>query len=351
MKHLQTILESNSLTHFLIAFGVGVITFAVLVGLRHFVSTKGRQIALRTTTYWDNLLVDAASSTKIFVLAILSTLLGLLTLSMSSEVQRFLIHTIIVVLLCQFGAFVSKNISSWLAHKTAGSVILEGDPGSHNYAIISFILRLVLWIVVVLLVLDNLGINITALVASLGIGGIAIALATQNILGDLFASLSIALDKPFLVGDTIVVDNLSGTVRHIGLKTTRITSSSGEELVVSNADLLKSRIRNYRKMEARRAVFTLSIALETPPEKLKKIPDIIREILDPIDMVRLNHVYFSKIGLFCLDFEVSYFVNVADYAVYIRAQETLNLAVMERFAREDIRFAVLPPPLHINNSK
>ena len=350
MKHLQTILQTNTLPHFLMAFFVCVATFAVLAGLRHFVSTRVHHTAVRTATYWDDILVEAVSSTKTLVLAVFSLLLGLLTLDMSSEARLILIRAIIVVLLCQFGMSASKGISSWITHKKANQHPSENGPISTNYAIISFILRLTLWIIIILLVLDNLGVNITALVASLGIGGIAIALAIQNILGDLFASLSIALDKPFQMGDFIAVDSLSGTIRHIGLKTTRITSITGEELVISNADLLKSRIRNYRKMETRRIVFTLGVAPDTPPEKLKQLPDIIREIFDLIDTTRLDFVYFSKIERSSLVFEIAYYVNVADYSVYIKAQETFNLAVTKRFAEEKIQFA-FSPILSLNKSE
>jgi Small-conductance mechanosensitive channel len=270
---------------------------------------------------------------------------------MTDELHLAVRHITVIVFLWQIGVSVSRGISAWIAYRIRTQHEPGGESDSSNYAIISFVLRLTLWIIVILLVLDNLGVNVTTLVASLGIGGVAIALAVQNILGDLFASLSIALDKPFLVGDFIVVNDLSGTIKNIGLKTTRLTSITGEEVVISNADLLKSRIHNYKKMEMRRIVYTLGVTFDTPTDRLKKIPDMIHEIFSQIPMVRLDRVHFSKIGQSSLDFEIVYYVTVADYSIYVEAQQALNLAVMERFAREGIDFAFPTQTLYISKTE
>jgi small-conductance mechanosensitive channel len=351
MRHLQTLFDNNSLSHFLVAFSTAFVIFAVLIGLRYLMSTQIRRITNRNHALWGNILVEVMASTKILILLIFSLLLGLLALEISNETQRILIHTAIAVFLFQLGLSLSKGISLWVTYRMGNQQKTEGTPDNHNYAIISFVLRLTVWIVIFLLVLDNLGIDVRTLIASLGIGGIAVALAVQNILGDLFASLSIALDKPFLVGDFIVIDKLSGTVRHIGLKTTRITSITGEELVISNADLLKSRIHNYKKMEARRIEFTLNITFDTPAEKLQRIPDIIQEVFRPVQTVRLDRVHFSRIGQSSLDFEIVYYVNVADYYVYVEAQQAINLAIMECFTKENIGFAFPTQTLYINKER
>jgi small-conductance mechanosensitive channel len=176
-------------------------------------------------------------------------------------------------------------------------------------------------------------------VTSLGIGGIAVALAVQNILGDLFSSLSITLDKPFSIGDFIVVGDYEGTVEDIGLKSTRIKSLSGEEVVFSNSDLLNSRIRNYKKMEERRISFDIGVVYGTPGKKLEKIPAIIEEIIKPQPNVRFERAHFRSLGDYSLDFGVVYHVLVPEYAVYLDIQQGINLELYARFEDEGIEFA------------
>jgi small-conductance mechanosensitive channel len=188
--------------------------------------------------------------------------------------------------------------------------------------------------------LDNIpGVQVDTLIASLGIGGIAVALALQNILGDLFASLSITLDKPFVIGDFIIVDELMGEVERIGLKSTRLRSLSGEQLVFANADLLSSRIRNFKHMERRRASFKLGVTYATPPEKLARIPSLVQEIIQAQAQVTLDRVHFKEMGEFALIFEIVYYMEMPDYKLYMDTQETINLAICQRFAEEGIEFA------------
>ena len=209
--------------------------------------------------------------------------------------------------------------------------------------------RLILWVIVLLLVLDNLGVNITGLVAGLGIGGIAVALALQNILGDLFASLSIVLDKPFVIGDFVVVDTLSGTVEHIGLKTTRIRSLSGEQLIFSNNDLLKSRIRNYKRMSERRIVFSFGVVYQTPLEKLKAVKEIVGDIIEKVENARFDRVHFKEYGDSALNFEVVYFVSTPDFNIYMDVQEVINLEIFRRFQEEGIEFAYPTSTVYVQN--
>lgn len=207
--------------------------------------------------------------------------------------------------------------------------------------------RLILWLIVLLLILDNLGVNITGLVAGLGIGGIAVALAVQNILGDLLASLSIVLDKPFVIGDFVVVDSLSGTIEHVGLKTTRIRSLSGEQLIFSNNDLLKSRIRNYKRMQERRIVFSFGVVYQTPLEKLKIIKKIVTDIITAQENARLDRVHFKEYGDSSLNFEIVYFIAKPDFGLYMDVQEAINLEIFRRFQEESIEFAYPTQTLYI----
>ena len=222
------------------------------------------------------------------------------------------------------------------------------DPStSSGVMVMSLFGRFVLWSFVLLVILENLGVNVTTLIASLGVGGIAIGLATQNILSDLFASLSILLDKPFEVGHFIIVGDQLGTVEKIGLKTTRVRSLSGELLVFGNNDLLSSRIRNYTHFWERRVVFSFGVLYDTPSEKLKKIPTIVRETIESIEQTRFDRAHFKAFGDFSLNFEVVYYVLSPDYVIYMDIQEKINLAIFEAFENEGIGFAFPTRTIHI----
>ena len=209
--------------------------------------------------------------------------------------------------------------------------------------------RFVLWSVVALALLGHLGLDVTALVAGLGIGGIAIGLAVQNILGDLFASLSIVLDKPFVIGDLLAVGDDVGTVEHIGLKSTRIRSLSGEQIVFSNGDLLGSRVRNYRRMHQRRVVFPFGLTYDTRPDALAALPDLVRQIIEAQDHATFDRCHFKAFGASSLDFETVYFVDSPLYEVYMDVQQAVNLALVRAFAERDLAFAFPTQTLHVES--
>jgi small-conductance mechanosensitive channel len=204
---------------------------------------------------------------------------------------------------------------------------------------VGFIARLGVWMIILLIALDTLGVDITALVAGLGVGGIAVALAVQNVLGDLFASVSIILDKPFVVGDFIVLDDLRGTVEYVGLKTTRIRSLSGEQLVVSNSDLLQSRIRNFKRMTERRVTFETGVVYGTPTAKLRDIPDLTRAAVESQSNARFDRCHFKTFGASALIYETVYFMTVPDMDAYMDTQQAINLALYERFEALELEFA------------
>ncbi|MBT8088325.1 MAG: mechanosensitive ion channel family protein, partial [Gammaproteobacteria bacterium] len=226
---------------------------------------------------------------------------------------------------------------------------LEEDAGAvAAMDIVSFLVRVAIWTVVVLVALDNLGVNITALVAGLGVGGIAVALAAQNIIGDLFASLSIVLDKPFVLGDFLVIDGLAGTVESVGLKTTRVRSLSGEQLVFSNNDLLNSRIRNFGRMQERRVPFSIGVTYQTPAEKLEQIPRIVEDILSHQDGARFDRAHFQKFGDFSLLFEIVYYVESSDYTLFMDIQQAINMEIFRRFEEAGIDFAYPTQSIFLN---
>ncbi len=206
------------------------------------------------------------------------------------------------------------------------------------------------WLVAAIIVFQNLGYNVSALVAGLGVGGIAIAFAVQNILTDIFSSFSIYFDRPFQEGDYIVVGDDSGTVKKIGIKSTRIQSLKGEELIVSNKELTETRIHNYKKMRERRISFNFGVVYETPTEKLRKIPEIVKSITDKIELVRLDRVHFDKFGDFSLSFEVVYYLNTSDYNKYMDIQQDINIDLKEAFKKEKIDFAYPTQTVFLNKA-
>jgi small-conductance mechanosensitive channel len=222
-------------------------------------------------------------------------------------------------------------VKFWL-ERARERALAENPAAATGLAAVGFIVRVLVWAIVLLMVLDNLGVNVTAMVAGLGIGGIAVALAVQNILGDLFASLSIVIDKPFVIGDFIVVDKEMGTVEYVGLKTTRIRSLSGEQVVISNGDLLKTRIHNFKLMRERRVVFTFGVRYETPVETLEKIPAMVRAIVEARQKVRFERAHLKGFGGSSLDYEVVYWMLEPDFNLYMDVQQAINLELLRAFA-------------------
>ncbi len=338
MNFLEKVFYENTFKAWLIFLGVASLVYIALSIFKKIVGRKAAAFAQKTSTEVDDFVAELINRTKFFFLFLLSLYLGSHFLSLPDSVRQALNRLVVLALLIQFAIWGNGLFECW--RERVRRQKKEEDPASQTtYAALGFLVRLALWTIVLLLVLDNFGIDITALVAGLGVGGIAVALAVQNILGDLFASMSILLDKPIVVGDFIVVDSLMGTVEHIGLKTTRLRSLGGEQLVFANSDLLKSRIRNYKRMEERRAVFSLGVVYQTPPEKLAAIPGMIKEIINAQESARFDRSHFKTFGNFSLDFETVYYIKSPDYNIYMDVQQAINLAIFHRFQAEGIEFA------------
>jgi len=347
MKALQTLLEHNSTEAFLIAAGIIGGSFFVFLTLRTFINTRLRKLAQRTALQWDDLLVEVLGNTYGWTLFLISLLLGAQFLSLSESVELRMSQAVMALVFLQFGFWLSTGVSHSLKRRAQAHEAADEGASATALAVAGFIIRVVLWSIVLILMLDQFGFNVTTLIASLGVGGVAVALAVQNILGDLFASLSIALDKPFVIGDFIVVGDVVGTVEHVGLKTTRIRALSGEQIVVANGDLLSSRIHNYKRLQERRIVFKFGVLYDTPADTLEAIPGMIREIIQARDNTRFDRAHFLAFGDSSLDFEVVYYVLTADYAAYMDVQQQINLAMIRRFAEHDIGFAFPTRTLHL----
>ncbi|MDH3289161.1 MAG: mechanosensitive ion channel family protein [Betaproteobacteria bacterium] len=346
MKLLQKILEANDVTDWLIALGIFVaVPVAVLIA-RYAGARLFAALSRRTGVAWGDAVTEMLRGTSLMLFVPIAAYAASLSLTLPAGVERFAALAAIAALLLQVALWGNRTIGFWLRHRVAIARATDPD-GATALSLIGFGARLLLWIFVVLLALDQFGFNITALLAGLGVGGIAVALATQNILSDLFASLSIILDKPFVVGDFIVVDNLRGNVERVGVKTTRIRSLDGELLVFSNADLLRSRIHNYQRMTERRVLFTVGVVYQTPNEKVGRITQWLREAVEAQDGTRFDRAHFKEYGDSALVFEVVYYVLTRDYNTFMDVQQAINLAIFARFAREGVDFAYPTRTLYI----
>ncbi|MCE5212184.1 MAG: mechanosensitive ion channel family protein [Deltaproteobacteria bacterium] len=349
MGILDKVYLGNMVQDWLIAVCISMAVFFVLTIIQRMAISRLSKLAAATDNQLDDLLVSMLKETKFFILLIASAYVASHAVTLKPSVALLWQKAVILMLIIQGGLWASTGVKFWL-----GLVLqkrMDQDASSATtISLLGFVARLILWVMVLLLILDNLGVNITGLVAGLGIGGIAVALAVQNILGDLLASLSIVLDKPFVIGDFVVVDSLSGTIEHIGLKTTRIRSLSGEQLIFANNDLLKSRIRNYKRMSERRIVFSFGVVYQTPLPKLKGIKEIIRDIISKEENTRLDRVHFKEYGDSSINYEVVYFVTVPDYNIYMDVQESINLEIFRRFAEEKITFAYPTTTVFLQNS-
>lgn len=224
------------------------------------------------------------------------------------------------------------------------------DDGRRLKPLISF-LNFLIWITGLLFLLDNLGFQISAVVAGLGISGIAVALAAHAILGDLFSYFVIFFDRPVEIGDFIKFDDKAGTIEKIGIKTTHVRSLNGEQLIVSNSKLTSSILHNYKRMETRRVVFNLNITYQTKSEQLKMIPLIIKSIIERHELAKFDRAHFQSYGNSSLIFEIVYFILSADYNQYMDTHEKINLEIYEQFEKQGIEFAYPTQTLFINKQK
>ncbi|MDR2430639.1 MAG: mechanosensitive ion channel family protein [Candidatus Margulisbacteria bacterium] len=244
---------------------------------------------------------------------------------------------VFVILLVYFGVRFTLKIAMPLIERAISKK--SGAHSKQTMTLIKMLVQLFVWIITLTVLLDNLGIRVSALITGLGIGGIAIALAAQTILGDLFSYFIIFFDRPFELGDLIVINDFRGTVENIGIKTTRLRSLDGEELVFSNTDLTSSRVRNYKRMHLRRIVFQLNIEYQTPLEKLREIPSILAAIIRGCQQASFDRAHFAEYSQSALVFEVVYYVLSNDYTRYMDIQQEINFQIKEAFTQKDIRFA------------
>lgn len=340
MSLLETVVLGNPLLTWLYALGTTMVGFVVL----RVVVIRGLRRLLQTVSpeahQWDDVLLVTLDATKPGLLLVIAAFAGSIALALPSGVPETLRSVAIVALLGQTGFWTDRGLSRWLEIRSKERA--ADDPAEVMTAnIIGVMARISLWSILLLLGLENFGIDVTALVAGLGIGGIAVALAAQNILSDLFASLSIVLDKPFVLGDFVTVGEYLGSVEAIGLKTTRIRSLSGEQVVFSNADLLSSRIRNYGRMYERRVVLNIGVTYQTPHATLSEIPAIMKETIEREggDSVRFDRAHLAEYGDSAILYEAVYIIEEADYGLHMDIKQAILLRLHGVFEGRGIDFA------------
>ncbi len=325
---------NNSLDKWLIAVLFFIIfSFVIPFAKKSAVKTI-KKISKKTKSTIDDLLVDIVKDINgLFVFAV-SLYLSTQFVYLPFTVEHWLKFFVFVVVIFEIVKAVNKIITYGV-----GQVAEKNQDSASAIDFAGRLLKIVIWVLAGLFLMQNLGVNVSSLIAGLGIGGIAVALALQTVLGDMFSSFSIFLDKPFKAGDYISFDGIKGTVKKIGIKTTRIESLTGEEIIVANQDLTASRIQNYRKMKKRRGDFVIGVEYSTSADKLKKIKALVTNAGKKIENLEIDRVAFKEFGDFSLNFEVVFFVLSKEYKIFCEKREELNFAIHDSFEKEKIIFA------------
>jgi small-conductance mechanosensitive channel len=334
----ERIFYGNKIADWLVAGILGLGMWSVLSVVRRVIAARSKRYAGDHRSTPVRLLFYLAGNTKQFFFVALSLYAAQEGLTLTPRLQHAVWNVALILILMQVGLWAGRSLRFYLEIKE-----MERGPDrlfAGSLDIINFVARMLIWSLLTLVALDNLGVNITALLAGLGVGGVAVALALQNVLGDLFASLSIALDKPFVVGDSLNIDTYTGSVEHIGIKTTRLRSESGEQIILSNADLLKSRVRNYGRMPEQRVLTALRVAYATPTEVLAGIPKLLEDIVRGQASARFERCHLRTLGESSLQFELSYFATQPKLNPMLDLQQVVNFQIISEFHRLGIEFAL-----------
>ncbi len=317
-----------------------IITLTAKLILRA-LSARFRRFANHTASKWDDVIAELVDRTKPSSIFVWTFFLLTKPLDPSPLLQKIIMFAVVVSSMFQIAVWGFRLIYIW--NDTVLREKMERDPSSASVlGLLHTGIQAIFITLLVMIGLSNLGVNIGALVAGLGVGGIAVALAAQNILGDLLASLSIVLDKPFVVGDFITAGAEKGTIEQVGIKTTRLRSLSGEEIIMSNKELLESRIHNYKRMRRRRVVLNFNIAYSTPANLVEQIPAWIKELVSNREKVEFDRCHLMQFGNSALEYELVFFVSSPDYTVFADNQQALLLEIFRKFAQENVSFAIQP---------
>ncbi len=339
----------NTVGDYLISAAFIVIGFLVLRGIKNFVLTRLKKLVSKTESNLDDIALQVVEKFGIPILRVLVIYWAIELLVLRPKLEKWLNIAYGVVTLYFVVSFLLALVRRLLEAQVMK--LENGETKLKQIGGIMVVLKILVWSIGLLALFSNLGYDVTTVLTGLGIGGIAIALAAQNILGDLFNYFVIFFDRPFEVGDFITVDDKKGTVEYIGIKTTRIRSITGEQLIISNSNLTSSRIHNFKRLESRRVVFSIGVVYGLPLEKLKMIPGIIKQIVEKSELVRFDRVHFNRYGDFSLDYEVVFFVDTPDYNTYMDILQQINFGIYEKFESEKIDFAFPTQTLIFNRTE
>jgi small-conductance mechanosensitive channel len=334
---VQGLLLGNSLMDWASAAFVATLIWATLWILRKLTAARYERKAGATNPTLIRLIAYLIGNTKQILFFAIALDAAQEFLTLPDKIQRVVSAVVLILILIQVGLWAGRAVRFYLETK-------ERERGadrlfSGSLDIINFVARLLIWSLLILVALDNVGVNITALLAGLGVGGVAVALALQNVLGDLFASLSIALDKPFVVGDNLTIDTFIGKVEHIGIKTTRLRSEGGEQIILSNADILKSRVRNFGRLAEQRILTTIRVTYDTPADKLRGMPQLLENIVREHTQARFDRCHLRMLGEAAFHFELAYFVLQPAVNPMLDLQQAVNLRIIDELRRQGIEFA------------
>lgn len=326
-------LFGNSVGSYMTALIILLLTIVLLLIIKAALMSYLKKIAALSSLDIDDLIVNIVKKISWVFYLFTGIYVAAQFLALPETINTILHYAFIVVATYE-GIKAIQIIIDYAAKK-----YIARDGAEANIKGLTLIVKIVLWVVAIVLILANLGYDVNSLIASLGIGGIAVALAVQNILGDVFCSFTIYLDKPFSVGDSIKVGEYTGTVKKIGIKSTRMQTLDGDELIISNQDLTNSRIRNYKKMQKRRVAFDLVLDYETSKDTLNQLPGIIKQIIQSIELLDYSRVHLKKYGEYGLIVEVVYYVNSSDYTAYMDKQHEFKVVLLDELKKQKIKLA------------
>lgn len=338
----------NAIRDWAIAFLVVLIAILLLRLFQYIILQRLKKFTDQSSNTVDDFAIAVVQTCVMPLLYCLALYFGLQYLSLNTRAQQ-LMHIGIMVVATFFVVRTITSVISYFVHNFIRSQA-EQETRKKQARGILIIIKAVVWAVALIFLVDNLGYDITTIITGLGIGGIAIALAAQTILGDLFSYLVIFFDKPFEIGDFIIVDDKMGTVEYIGIKTTRLRTLGGEQLICSNTDLTNSRVHNYKRMERRRVVFSFGVVYDTPAEKLRQIPSMVKAAIQAQEPTQFDRAHFLSFGAYSLNFEAVYYVLSADYNQYMDIQQKINLQLFTQFAEAQIEFAFPTQTLLLNKA-
>lgn len=346
MNFLDYVWFDNNLDSYLYTLIVFVVLVVVFSFVQKFILYRLSLLAKKTNSLLDDKLIEVFRKIKPAFYILIAFYIAIQGLVLPPQINLITKWLLFILL----GYQVIIILQSLIDHLFSIYIAKQGDNGTNEaLKTVSLLVKISLWVVVGLFVLSNLGVNVTSAMAGLGIGGVAIALAVQNILGDLFSSFAIYFDKPFVVGDFIVVGDKVGTVEKIGIKTTRLRALQGEEIVISNKELTSSQIQNFKKMSERRVVFKFRVTYNTTTENLRKIPNIITGILSNLTLAKLDRVHFATFADSVLIFEVVYFVKSSDYNDYMNVQQEFNLQLKDELENIKVEMAYPTQTIYLAN--